>query len=64
MSAPVKAAAKADLPPGGAKLVTLNGVEVALFNANGKYCAVDNTCHAPHSSTTRRRANGEGGAGL
>ncbi len=46
MSAPLKAANVADVPPGAAKQVTLGGVEVALFNVGGTLCAVDNTC--PH----------------
>ena len=46
MPDPVKAANVADLPPGAARQVTLNGLEIALFNVGGKLCAVDNTC--PH----------------
>ena len=46
MTTSLKAANVADLPPGAAKQVTLAGVEIALFNVNGKLCAVDNTC--PH----------------
>ena len=40
----LKAALTGDLPPGSAKLITLQGVDVALFNAGGKFCAIDNTC--------------------
>ncbi len=49
MTVSVKAASVGDIPPGAAKQVTVNGVEIALFNiggAEGKLCAVDNTC--PH----------------
>ncbi len=48
MSAPVKAvvAHVADLPPGAAKQVTVNGMEIALFNVGGKLCAIADTC--PH----------------
>ena len=46
MPEPVKAALKADLAPGAAKLVTVKGVDVALFHVEGKYSAIDNTC--PH----------------
>ncbi len=46
MSQALKAAAVADLPPGTSKLVTLNGVDIALFNAGGRLCAIDNAC--PH----------------
>jgi NAD(P)H-dependent nitrite reductase small subunit len=42
----VKAAWVGDLPPGTSRLVTLNGVELALFNAGGKLCAIENAC--PH----------------
>ena len=42
----LKAANVSDLPPGAAKQVTLNGLEIALFNVGGRLCAVDNTC--PH----------------
>lgn len=42
----LKAASLADVPPGGSKLVTLEGIDVALFNVGGKVCAVDNAC--PH----------------
>lgn len=42
----VKAASVADLPPGASRQVTLNGLDIALFNVDGKLCAVDNTC--PH----------------
>lgn len=40
----LRAAAVADVPPGASKLVTLNGVDIALFNAGGKHCAIDNVC--------------------
>ncbi len=42
----VKAANKADLAPGTGKTVTVEGRCLALFNADGKYYAIDNTC--PH----------------
>ena len=35
-----------DVPAGGAKLVALNGQEIALFNVEGAFSALDNTC--PH----------------
>ena len=47
MPDPLKVTASVlDLPPGAAKQVTVSGVEVALFNIAGHFCAVDNTC--PH----------------
>lgn len=36
----------ADVPPGTAKTVTVGGREVALFNVDGRFYALDNTC--PH----------------
>lgn len=37
-----------DLPPGGRKLVKLNGIDVALFNIGGTVFAIKNRC--PHRS--------------
>lgn len=37
-----------DLPPGGRKLVKLNGTEIALFNIGGTVYAIKNRC--PHRS--------------
>ena len=37
-----------DLPPGGRKLVKLNGIEIALFNIGGTIFAIKNRC--PHRS--------------
>lgn len=42
----VKAASVHDIKPGQGKTVTANGKEIALFNVNGKFFAIDNTC--PH----------------
>ncbi len=42
----VKVATVADVPPGRGKQVTVNGRAVALFNAGGTFCAIDDTC--PH----------------
>ncbi|MBI3322277.1 MAG: nitrite reductase (NAD(P)H) small subunit [Candidatus Omnitrophica bacterium] len=48
-SARLKPVAKmADLPPGGSLVVTVDGREVALFNVEGRVCAVTNRC--PHRS--------------
>ena len=35
-----------DIPPGQGKQVTVNGRTIALFNVNGTYHALDDTC--PH----------------
>jgi 3-phenylpropionate/trans-cinnamate dioxygenase ferredoxin component len=37
-----------ELPAGGRKLVTLNGIEIALFNIDGTIYAIKNRC--PHRS--------------
>jgi nitrite reductase/ring-hydroxylating ferredoxin subunit len=42
----VTVARTADLGPGQGKLVQVNGKRIALFNAGGRYYAIDDTC--PH----------------
>ena len=42
----VKVANKSDLPPGEGMVVEVNGNRIALFNVNGEFYALDNTC--PH----------------
>lgn len=37
-----------ELPPGGRKLVKIDGTEIALFNLNGTIYAIKNRC--PHRS--------------
>lgn len=44
MSDFVAVARTEDLPPGQGRVVEVNGTEVALFNLNGTYYAIDNTC--------------------
>ena len=39
-----KAAAAADIPPGTGKCVTIDGKEIAVFNVDGAFHAVANTC--------------------
>lgn len=46
MAQVLKAASASDLPPGSARSVTLNGIDVALFNVDGRLSAFDNAC--PH----------------
>jgi nitrite reductase/ring-hydroxylating ferredoxin subunit len=36
----------ADVPPGKGKQVNVGGVKVAIFNVNGTFCAINDTC--PH----------------
>ena len=40
----VKVAACAELPPGGKKLLDLDGRAIALFNVGGHYHAIDDVC--------------------
>ncbi len=42
----VKVASVHDIRPGEGKTITANGKEIALFNVNGRFFAIDNTC--PH----------------
>jgi 3-phenylpropionate/trans-cinnamate dioxygenase ferredoxin component len=44
MSDYVKVAVRADLPPGGKKLVDLEGRAIAVFNVDGEYFAIDDVC--------------------
>ncbi len=37
----------ADVPPGTARTVEVRGIRIALFNVDGTFYAVDNTC--PHA---------------
>jgi nitrite reductase (NADH) small subunit len=40
----VKVAKTAEIEPGGARLVEVNGKQIALFNVEGQFFAIDNTC--------------------
>ena len=42
----VKVATTGDLAPGQGKMVEVNGTEIALFNLQGNFYAINNTC--PH----------------
>ncbi len=44
MSALREVGGKADVAPGKAKLVTVDGKKIALFNVGGHFYALDNTC--------------------
>ena len=39
-----KVAAKADIPVGSGKVVEAGGKTIAVFNCEGKFYAIDNTC--------------------
>ena len=40
----VKAAASGEIPPGKGKLVEAGGKKIALFNVDGTFYAIDDTC--------------------
>ena len=40
----VRVCKKGDIPTGAGKTVNVNGKDVALFNVDGTFCAIDNTC--------------------
>ena len=40
----VKVATTDDIEPGGALVVEVKGKEIAIFNADGEYFAIDNMC--------------------
>lgn len=40
----VKVASASDLKPGEGKVVNVNDTDVALFNVNGEFYAINNTC--------------------
>jgi 3-phenylpropionate/trans-cinnamate dioxygenase ferredoxin subunit len=44
MSEPVPVANRVELPPGGKKLVDVDGRAIALFNVEGRYFAIDDVC--------------------
>jgi nitrite reductase/ring-hydroxylating ferredoxin subunit len=40
----VRVAATSEIPMGQGKTVEVNGKQIALFNSNGTFYAIDNTC--------------------
>ena len=40
----IKVASISQLKPGEGKVVSANGTEIALFNVDGAFYAIDNTC--------------------
>jgi nitrite reductase/ring-hydroxylating ferredoxin subunit len=40
----VKAGRTTEIEPGQARLVEVNGKQIALFNIDGQFFAIDNTC--------------------
>jgi 3-phenylpropionate/trans-cinnamate dioxygenase ferredoxin subunit len=44
MSSSMKVATQGELPPGGKKLVEIDGRAIAVFNVDGRYYAIDDVC--------------------
>ncbi len=44
MLQPVKVANRSEVPPGGKKLVEIDGRPIALFNVEGVFYAIDDVC--------------------
>lgn len=55
----VRVAAASDVPPGGATVVELDGRRIAVFNVDGAYYAIDDTCTHEEASLSAGGCNGE-----
>jgi 3-phenylpropionate/trans-cinnamate dioxygenase ferredoxin subunit len=44
MTRPVKVASVSEIPPGGRKLVEVEGRPIAVFNTGGEFYAIDDVC--------------------
>src|SRR4051812_43144761 len=44
MAEPVKVATRSEIPPGGKKLVEVDGRPIAVFNVGGSFYAIDDVC--------------------
>lgn len=58
MSQFVKVATTADLPPGTSLCVTVDGHKIALFNLDGEYFAIDDTCSHADASLSEGEIEG------
>ena len=58
----VKVAQASELEPNHGKLVEVQGKKIALFNLDGKFHAIDNTC--PHRGGPHLRGGTRGRRGL
>ena len=54
----VKVAKIAEIEPGGARLVEVNGKQIALFNVEGQFFAIDNTCSHKGGPLTEGEVSG------
>lgn len=54
----VKVAKIAEIEPGEARLVEVNGKQIALFNVDGQFFAIDNTCSHKGGPLTEGEVSG------
>src|SRR2546426_10601990 len=59
----VRVAATDEIPPGTGKAVMVDGQRIALFNVNGTFYAIDDTCTHEEASLAAGAGYGEDGAG-
>ncbi len=55
----VTVAAVDDLPPGKGKVVSVNGLRIAVFNVGGTFYAIDDTCTHEEASLAEGTLSGE-----
>lgn len=55
----VRVAAAADVPPGGAAMATVDGRTIAVFNVEGTFYAVDDSCTHEYASLSQGARSGE-----
>ena len=55
----VRVAAADDVPPGGVTTVAVAGRTIAIFNVDGTFCAVDDTCTHEYAPLSQGPRNGE-----
>lgn len=55
----VRVAAAKDIPPGGAAIVETDGRTIAVFNVDGEFYAIDDTCTHEEASLSAGERSGE-----
>lgn len=55
----VRVASVDEVRPGGAKRLDINGYRIALFNINGSFYAIDDTCTHEEASLSEGPVSGE-----
>ncbi len=55
----VPAATVEEVPPGTSKVITVEGRRIALFNVNGTFYAIDDTCTHEEASLAAGAVHGE-----